>query len=92
MKKRLLAVLAAISAIFIIAGSAAGQEVSPSRAGAISVSPHLGWFWAEGSEPYDAHSLDLGIGIGYSLNEVLGVELTYDNMEPDLKGRQWKRR
>jgi OOP family OmpA-OmpF porin len=87
MKKRLLAMLAAISAIFIIAGSASAQEVSPSRAGAISVSPHLGWFWAEGSEPYDAHSLNLGIGIGYSFNEVLGVELTYDNMEPDLKGR-----
>ena len=87
MKKRLLAVLAAISAIFIIAGSAAAQEVNPSRAGAISVSPHLGWFWAEGSEPYDPHSLALGIGIGYSFNEALGVELTYDNMEPDLKGR-----
>jgi OOP family OmpA-OmpF porin len=87
MKKRLLAGLAAISALFIIAGSAAAQEVSPSRAGAISVSPHLGWFWAEGSEPYDPHSLNLGIGIGYSLNEVLGFEFSYDNMEPDLKGR-----
>ena len=39
-------------------------------------------------QPYDAHSLDLGIGIGYSLNEALGFELTYDNMEPDLKGRR----
>ena len=87
MKKRLLAGLAAISAIFIIAGSAAGQEVTPSRAGAISVSPHLGWFWAEGSEPYDPHSLNLGIGIGYSFNEVLGFEFNYDNMEPGLKGR-----
>ena len=28
----------------------------------------------------------MGIGIGYSFNEVLGIEFTYDNMEPDLKG------
>ncbi len=84
MRKMLLAALAAVSATFIIAHGAAAQ---PARTGAISVSPHLGWFWTEGSEPYDAHSLDWGVGLGYSFNEVLGFEFTFDKMDPDKKVR-----
>ena len=84
MRKMLLAGLAAVSATFIIAHGAAAQ---PARTGAISVSPHLGWFWTEGSESYDAHSLDWGVGVGYSFNEVLGFEFTFDKMDPDKKIR-----
>ncbi|MHB8173500.1 MAG: OmpA family protein [Nitrospirota bacterium] len=82
MRKKFLVGLAAISATFIIAHGAAAE---PARTGAVSLSPHLGWFWAEGSEPYDAHSLDWGVGVGYSFNEVLGLEFTFDKMDPDRK-------
>ena len=82
MRKTLLANLAAISATFIFAHCAAAQ---PARTGAVSVFPHLGWFWTEGSEPYDAHSFDWGIGAGYSFSETVGVEFTFDKMNPDRK-------
>ncbi len=82
MRRMLLAGLAAISATFIIANCAAA---APARTGAVSVFPHLGWFWTEGSEPYDAHSFDWGIGAGYSFNEDVGVEFTFDKMNPDKK-------
>ncbi len=82
MRKTLLANLAAIAATFIFAHCAAAQ---PARTGAVSVFPHLGWFWTEGSEPYDAHSLDWGVGVGYSFSETIGIEFSFDKMDPDSK-------